>query len=306
MKIIVKTFSYLIIIFIFYILIKNLYIKIDELSQYGLKFIYFKFIIAIICKLVSYLFVPKMWSLILEGLDVTLPYKKAFEIQYISHLARYLPGKVWAQIAQIYLAKKENIPIKTTFISNVLCLIITSLVSVYVFLISFLFWENICLAMRLFSLLFAVVLGYTLLKKVRLLEIVVNFIMRKFFNKDLYITIKYKNIILLLVLAGYSWVIFGIAYFFMVNSFFSINIKECIIIVGIYAISWLVGCYALIFPGGLGISEGVQVYLLNYFFPLSISIIIALACRIWMSLAECLISLLALVSRALTNEETNS
>jgi len=88
----------------------------------------------------------------------------------------------------------------------------------------------------------------------------------------------------------------GVGYYFMINSFFSIDIKDCIIIVGIYAISWLIGYYAIIFPGGLGISEGVQVYLLSKFFPLSISIIIALVWRLWVTLSECIISCIALIS----------
>jgi len=64
--------------------------------------------------------------------------------------------------------------------------------------------------------------------------------------------------------------------------------------VGTFSISWLVGYYAFLSPGGLGVQEGIQVYLLTFFFPSPISIVIALASRLWMTVGDLLVFLLAL------------
>lgn len=81
----------------------------------------------------------------------------------------------------------------------------------------------------------------------------------------------------------------------MVNSFYNVEFIQSIIIVGTFSISWLVGYYALLSPGGLGIQEGVQVYLLQFFFPLPISIVIAFAARLWMTIGDLCVSLLAVI-----------
>jgi uncharacterized membrane protein YbhN (UPF0104 family) len=81
------------------------------------------------------------------------------------------------------------------------------------------------------------------------------------------------------------------------------NIRNCLIMMGIFSISWLLGYYVFIFPSGLGIREGVQVYLLSYFFPPSISIVIALVCRIWMTLGDGIISLIAIALAKWIKEE---
>jgi hypothetical protein len=87
--------------------------------------------------------------------------------------------------------------------------------------------------------------------------------------------------------------IFWIGLYIMVNSFYDIALDQSIIIVGTFSISWLVGYYAFLAPGGLGIQEGVQVYLLQFFFPLPISIVIAFAARLWMTIGDLCVSLLA-------------
>ena len=80
----------------------------------------------------------------------------------------------------------------------------------------------------------------------------------------------------------------------MIKSFYFIDIHQIIIIVGTFSISWLVGYYTFLSPGGLGVQEGVQVYLLNFFFPSPISIVIALASRLWITIGDILVFLLAL------------
>jgi len=86
----------------------------------------------------------------------------------------------------------------------------------------------------------------------------------------------------------------------MITSFYTIETNKSLIIVGTFSISWLAGYYAFLVPGGLGIQEGIQVYMLAFFFPLPISIVIALASRLWMTLGDIIVFLLA---AALTIQE---
>jgi glycosyltransferase 2 family protein len=91
------------------------------------------------------------------------------------------------------------------------------------------------------------------------------------------------------------WLIFSVGFHLMINSFYPVYMSQTLIIIGTYSISWLVGYYTFFFPGGLGVQEGIQVYLLTFFFPLPISIVIALASRVWLILGDTIVFLLAVV-----------
>jgi uncharacterized membrane protein YbhN (UPF0104 family) len=70
------------------------------------------------------------------------------------------------------------------------------------------------------------------------------------------------------------------------QSFYPVTLRELIIYSGIFAISGLLGFYSLITPGGLGVREGFQAYLMSMFMPVSIAIFISIFSRIWITLAE--------------------
>jgi hypothetical protein len=105
-------------------------------------------------------------------------------------------------------------------------------------------------------------------------------------------SLYYTNIF---IASSLGWATFAVGLYFMVKSFYPINIQQTVVIVGTFSISWLVGYYSFLTPGGLGVQEGLQVYLLTFFFPLPISIVIALASRLWMTVGDVLIFLLALM-----------
>lgn len=98
--------------------------------------------------------------------------------------------------------------------------------------------------------------------------------------------------IILILLA--DWLIFGVAVYFLVNSFYPINLSQTVILCGIFAISSILGILSFFVPAGLGVREGVQSYLLSLFIPVSAAILISLAMRIWMTLGELMCFFVAL------------
>jgi uncharacterized membrane protein YbhN (UPF0104 family) len=83
-----------------------------------------------------------------------------------------------------------------------------------------------------------------------------------------------------------DWMIYLLGFYLFLQSFYSVTFRELIIYAGIFSISSLLGLYSLITPGGLGVREGVQAYLMSMFVPVSMAIFISIFSRIWMTLAE--------------------
>jgi uncharacterized membrane protein YbhN (UPF0104 family) len=83
-----------------------------------------------------------------------------------------------------------------------------------------------------------------------------------------------------------DWMIFGVAVYFLINSFYQIDLQQTVVLCGIFALSVLAGIASFFVPAGLGVREGVQSYLLGLFIPLSAAVLISLVMRAWMILGE--------------------
>ncbi len=50
------------------------------------------------------------WRALLSGLGSSLPYRVAARVMFVSQLGKYLPGSVWAFVAQVELARDQKVP----------------------------------------------------------------------------------------------------------------------------------------------------------------------------------------------------
>ena len=90
------------------------------------------------------------------------------------------------------------------------------------------------------------------------------------------------------------WGLLGIAFFFFIKSFYTVEISQFIIVTGIYAVAWNIGFLSLVTPSGLGVREGVLSLLLTTVLPPATATLTALLSRLWTLSAELLITLVAL------------
>ena len=273
-------------------LLLSLYKNYSLLREQHLIFSPVQFGMSMLPLALSYLFIPSMWCRILTSLGVSLPYRKAFRIQYLSHLGRYIPGRIWAYIAQSYLASQEHVSVAETLCSNAILMSLMHLSSLCIFALSFLVWNVFTLPTRCLLVLISFSLVYLLLR-MHWLERGINAVIKRFIDLNTPLKCKELPYIMLMTENALSWITFSIGFHIMLTSFYHIDLNQSFVIVGTFSISWLVGYYTFLSPGGLGIQEGVQVYLLTFFFPLPLSIVIALASRLWLILGDTMVSLLA-------------
>ena len=201
---------------------------------------------------------------------------------------KYIPGRIWAYVAQSYLASQAHVSLAETLYSNAILMCLLSLSSLLVFALSFLTWHAFNFSIRLLAVVSVFSLIYILFR-IRLLEKIFNLLFTRLTGIHNTIhceSLYYTNIFIASFL---EWSMFTTGLYIIVKSFYPIDMQQGIIIVGTFSISWLVGYYAFLSPGGLGVQEGMQVYLLTFFFPSPISIVIALASRLWMTVGDVLI-----------------
>jgi len=233
----------------------------------------------------SYQFPPLMWQAILRGLNERLSFRKCFAILYLTQLGKYVPGKVFSYLGIAYLAKQEGLSEKRALLSVVVLQALRILGSAYVFVASIFFWETYPLALRVAAPAFVAGSGFFLARS-SLANSALNFVLRRVLKEDVGAAFNPKLTRQVLLLLIPNWICYGAAYYFLVNSFYHVGPVDGAKFTGLYAISWVVGYLCFVLPGGIGVREGVQVYLLNMFVPLPAAISIALASRLWLTAGE--------------------
>ena len=135
-----------------------------------------------------------------------------------------------------------------------------SLNSLLVFALSFLIWDVWKFSIRFIIVILIFSMTY-LLFRTHFLEKRFNMLFSRFIGNYSNIHCNKLHYPRIFTASSLEWTAFIIGLYIMIKSFYTININQAIIITGLFSISWLVGYYTFLSPGGLGIQEGVQVYI---------------------------------------------
>lgn len=293
-KLVYKTFSYLIILIIFFFLGRTLFENWQKIKDYDFSFNYFYLILSIFFLSGALILDSAIWNKILRILipEKKISYFTAFRIAIYSRFGRYIPGKVWMFTGRVYLGRKEGLSKKVLTVS-VIYEIILSISSG--FLLS-LFLLSIALGSKLGDLYSVTVLiipilifGFSFIFiHPKIICPVFNFGLRKFnkieINPDNFLS--YARIIQVTLYHFIVFFIEGLAFFFLINSIISVPLYAMIGVAGAYILAAMSGAVVFFAPAGLGIREGILVLILQFYLPLSIAVLISLIARIWASLVE--------------------
>lgn len=240
------------------------------------------------------------WKRVLLLFGARLPFEQCFKIMFVSALGKYLPGKVWPYLGQMYLSGKAGISGSITLLSVLLLFGISSLVGLLAFVASLFFWGSFSVTgvsiLLLASLAFVLlILSPPVLN--RLLRASVLFakrFRRGLIPEDVIVRGGLRDVGKIILIFVANWVVFGIALYLLSNSFYHLDVSQTIILCGVFAVSVISGILSFFVPAGLGVREGVLSCLLGLFIPISVAIVISLVLRVWMILGELLCFVAAL------------
>lgn len=271
---------------IIYFLLDSLSTNLHRLSELHYRVTYPRLALSFLLLFAVYLFNPWAWTRILREMQEVLDYRQAFSIFYISQLGKYVPGRVWGYIGQVVLSRRAGVSGEKAFVSSILFQAISSAVTVYFFFLTLPAWDSFQSLSGILILALASAIGIFLLR-LDVINGASNFILGKLFRREMRVRLSSHTILAVSGILLLSWIAYGVAYYHFMKSFYpDLDIMMGMKFTGIYAISWLIGYVSLLTPGGLGIREGVQVYLLSLFIPLPIAIVISLASRVWLTVSE--------------------
>jgi uncharacterized membrane protein YbhN (UPF0104 family) len=231
------------------------------------------------------------WKMLLL-FGARLPFRQCFKIMFVSALGKYLPGKVWPYLGQMYLSGKAGIPRSVTLLSVLLLFGISSLVGLLAFVVSLFFWDSFSVSGV--SLLLFVSLAFILTilsprvlnRLLRAAALISNRFRKGSIPEDVMVRGGLRDVSKIILIFAANWVVFGTALYLLSNSFYHLDVSQTIILCGIFAVSVISGILSFFVPAGLGVREGVLSCLLGLFIPISVAVVISLVLRVWMILGE--------------------
>jgi len=238
------------------------------------------------CLLVYFAAMAWNWKAILAAYGEKVSLAEAFRIISLAQLGKYIPGGFWALVGQTHLGGKVGLPKAPILKSTLLHLMFTLVSGLEIFL----FWR-ITVAGGEAKWAFVGLLGVVVVFSVTpfylegLFDWLVKFLRREetTYLPNSWTVVKTIRFQLLFVCC---WLWLGLALWLFVNSLTILPAQLYLDALGAFAVSWVLGVLNVVTPVGIGTREAGFIFFLKDVLPASDVIVIALASRIWITVAE--------------------
>ncbi len=232
--------------------------------------------------------------LTLRALHEPLPAIIVWRVFFISNVAKYLPGSVWALPGRAFLYQRNGITTMHSVMAvfwevllmvagaGVTALLSLRLVSYYVS--STAIYAGLFVGAVLFAIIVWGIGSGRIVNwlKARQLPVMVQ---RLIDQRVVWLTLgDYARVIATYILA---WCMIGLSFAGMVYAIHPhLNTRDVIEIIGLYAGTWMIGFLVIITPGGIGVRDGLIILGLSVFILEPIPALAAIIARIGWTLAE--------------------
>jgi len=249
----------------------------------------------------AYLSAALGWRAIIDGFGLKVGPGDSFRILYLSQLGRYIPGKIWQVFGMIALSSEVGIPPRVSlasFVINQAYFIPASFLLIPIFIGNlepikglYLYGNIIYLLMTIIFLIF---LFFFI--KPNGLNRILNWVLKKLNREPVEYNPDFKNRLFIFFLYLLTWLLFGLAFFFFLKAILPETILSLQYAIGTYIAAYSLGYLSFFSPGGLGFREGIITALLTPFIGAPIAVSVSLINRVWITIIEAIISLIALLT----------
>jgi len=270
---------------IFFFLIRTVYQNWVQVSQHEWSIDYVPLAVSFIVLLCGFSLMVGIWRHILKKLGSPLQFKTSWRVWWFSNMGRYLPGKVWQIVGMVYLCGKESVP-KDTSLTSIVIAQAVSILSAFLLMGSYvLFASSENVPQGAYLLLVLIPVGLVAIHP-SILRRLINMVLRKLRREPIELSVTLNDVVSLFVLYLIGWGIYGVAFYFFVNSVHDLSITLIPHVICIFAVADVFGLLCFVVPGGLGVREGLLATLLGTYIPLPVATVVALLYRIWFTAAE--------------------
>ena len=250
--------------------------------------------------LLSYLLETRIWQVCINkhlGRS-ELNFIQSIAVVNASGLLKYLPGRVWTYTAQLVWLKKYGISKSIILYVNLICILGSLIVSLYLGLIYLTLYTNL-ISIQLIILSFVVLilcnLAYVTWNSFLMNKLIA--LAGRLLKKEIQPLCDSKSLIIFIQFIYLcSWSLMGFGGYFLAKGIgLNLLYSDMFAILASMSISWLIGYFAIISPGGLGVREGMMLLMLNNIVTPQTALIFPILSRVMYLISEAVLGLMALL-----------
>ena len=284
----------------FAFLIYYLY-KFDYLNFESISFSYSYLLLSIVFLWLGFLSGAISWGKILSIHDIHISISGAVASHGLSIFAKYIPGKLWVILGRATYVSANGFPLSKTSIISLKAQIITVWVGLILGVMPLIILKGFT-KISIISVSIIVLITMFILSE-RFHNVILSFLLNLINKKFEIPYINYRELLKVSIYYLIYWTLIIIGFFLFVKSLY----LDASIITGfVFPLAAALGVLAIIFPGGLGIREGIMTgFLIITGIPTKEAATISILARLWFICGEVFIFLLALFLDRLNKQAFN-
>lgn len=257
-----------------------------EIAQYEWRLDYASLLFSFVAYSVGLVFAIICWDSVINRLGGNSSLSKNIRLYCYTNLAKRLPTPIWYVAARVYVYDREGIAKRVTSTAVFLETVVMVFSGILVYLVSLPFSPNASLlAGNLWVLLLLMPLA-VIMACPSWLGVGLNFLLTKFGRDKLSIMITPGDMLQWSALFSLAWTLGGFLIYFLANGIYPLASTYLPAMINIWAMSGIAGQVALFMPAGAGVKEATLAYLLSYYIPLPVAIVISLLSRLWLMIID--------------------
>lgn len=245
---------------------------------------------------VTWLLLVGLWRWLIGRLGGPLGLAQAWRIWWLSNIIRYIPGNVWQYLGMVYLCQEAGISRVQTLTSVVLHQVVFVWVGLAIAGLYFLVTWNLEVGTRILPFLVAMPAILFLLQP-SVFGRAINALLIRMGRQPIQSNLTGRDLLALFTAHGISWLLYGLSFYLFVLAAYPVDLSELPRLGASFTAAYVVGFLSLVTPSGLGVREGVLIYLLSLSLPLPVATVLAVASRLWLIVSEIASTAIALLIR---------
>lgn len=224
-------------------------------------------------------------NVLYKKLGANISYWKTLQIILASRLGIYLPGKIWYASNFYLFSRKLNISssiIAQSFgLSNVFLFITGGICSLPIVLPLLSYWEKV--------FIIAIICVLIMFSHPQSIKYIISFFpkINNVLKDQIYFTTFTSNHYLRFLFYFFLlWIIAGVRLYFCVMTFNPVPYSDFVTIITASAASLILGMLAIFAPGGIGIREGVGVFILSTIIPIETAVFVMILSRLLSAITD--------------------
>jgi hypothetical protein len=228
--------------------------------------------------------IGQVWLVLLRGLGVSAQRRDAFGVFFVSQLGKYLPGSVWPVIAQMEFGRRWGAPRRVMLTANILMLAVVAATGLTVGAALLSWSSNGGLARYGWALVFLVPLLACL--HPRVIPAALDLLLRAVGREPLRVQPTGRSMLAAMACGFAVWLVMGLHLLVMTQALGADGPRAVAAAVGGMGLGWAAGLLFIPAPAGAGVRDAVLVATFAPQIGTSEALVVALASRVLLLLAD--------------------